>query len=197
MVEYELPTSVILNNTAHTIRNNGDFRMVLDCFKLLQDEELDDNERRLACLVVFYDELDGLDSIYKLGNIEEATKQMFSFFNCNQESVGIKTPGKVVDWSRDALMIISAVNKVAGKEIRAEKYVHWWTFMSYYMAIGESSLATVINIRLKLLKGKKLEKFEREYVDENPDLFTRHDSYTQDEQDFLSEIQANFHNGGP
>lgn len=171
--------------------------MVLDCFRLLQDVELDENERILACLVVFYDELDGIESIGQLGDIEEAVKQMFSFFNCNQDSIGIRAEGKVIDWDRDAMMLISAINSVAGKEIRAEKYVHWWTFMGYYMAIGDSALATVINIRRKIIKNKKLEKFEQEYVNENPELFKRHETYTAEEQDFLDEIQANWHKGGP
>ena len=196
MIEYELPTSVILNNTAHAIRKDGDFRMVLDCFKLLQDVELDENERILACLVVFYDELDGVESVHQLGDIEEAVKQMFSFFNCNQSAVGIKAEGKVIDWDKDAMMVISAVNKVAGKEIRAEKYVHWWTFMSYYMAIGDSPLATIVNIRRKRIQGKKLEKYEQDYVKENPELFRIEQTYTQEEQDFLDEIQANWHKGG-
>ena len=196
MIEYELPTSVMLNNTAHAIRRNGDFRMVLDCFKLLQDVELSEYERILACLVVFYEELDGIESIYQLGDLEEATKQMFSFFNCNQESVGIKTQGKVVDWAQDSMMIISAINNVAGKEIRAEEYVHWWTFVGYYMAVGECALTMVINIRLKLQKGKKLEKYEREYVDDNPELFMRKDEFTPDEEDFFEEIRANWHKGG-
>ena len=197
MLEYELPTSVILNDTAHAIRKDGDFRMVLDCFRLLQDTELEDNERILACLVTFYDELDGLDSVYQLGNIEEAVKQMFSFFNCGQEeSVGVKAEGKVIDWDKDALMIISAINHVAGKEIRAEKYLHWWTFMSYYMGIGECSLSTVVNIRRKILKGKKLEKFEQDYVNENPELFKRNDNLTKEEQDYMNEILANWNTGG-
>lgn len=170
--------------------------MVLDCFRLLQDTELDDNERILACLVVFYEELDGVESVYQLGDIEEATKQMFSFFNCNQESVGAVAEGKVIDWDKDALMIISAINKVAGKEVRAEKYMHWWTFVAYYMAIGESALSNVVNIRRKIIKGKKLEKFEQEYVTENPDLFKRTDNYTKDEQDYLDDIMANWNTGG-
>ena len=197
MFEYELPTSVILNSTAHPIRKDGDFRMVLDCFRVLQDVELDNTERILACLVIFYDELDGIESINQLGDIEEAVKQMFSFFNCNQSAVGIKAEGKVIDWSNDALMIISAINSVAGKEVRAEKYVHWWTFMSYYMAIGDSTLSTVVNIRRKILRDKKLEKYEREYVNENPELFKKPETYTAEEQDFLDEIQANWHKGGP
>ena len=159
MFEYELPASVILNNTAHAIRKDGDFRMVLDCFRLLQDTELEEDERILACLVVFYDELSDIDDIQQLGDIEEAVKQMFSFFNCGQEETpGLKTETKIIDWDKDALMIISAINNVAGKEIRAEKYLHWWTFMGYYMAIGECTLATVVNIRRKIIKGKKLEK---------------------------------------
>ena len=170
--------------------------MVLDCFRILQDEELDETERILACLVVFYDDLDGIESVYQLGDIEEAVKQMFSFFNCNQEDTGIKAEGKVIDWDKDALMIISAINKVAGKEIRAEKYLHWWTFMSYYMGIGESALATVINIRRKLITNKKLEKYEQEYVRDNPNLFRRRENYTKEEREFIESIRANWNTGG-
>lgn len=197
MFEYELPTSVILNDTAHAIRRDGDFRMVLDCYRLLQDNELDENERILACLVVFYDELNDVEDIQRLGDIEEAVKQMFSFFNCGQEEApGIRAEGKVIDWDKDSLMIISAINNVAGKEIRKEKYLHWWTFMSYYMAIGECPLATVVNIRRKIIKGKKLEKYEQEYVNSNPELFKRNDNFTKEEQEFLDEVLANWNTGG-
>ena len=197
MFEYELPTSVILNNTAHAIRRDGDFRMVLDCFRLLQDTELDEDERILACLVVFYDELNGIEDLQRLGDIEEAVKQMFSFFDCGQEETpGLKTNVKVIDWDKDALMIISAINNVAGKEIRAEKYLHWWTFMAYYMAIGECSLSTVVNIRQKIIKGKKLEKYEQEYVNNNPELFKRSDNFTKEEQEFLDDVLANWNTGG-
>lgn len=170
--------------------------MVLDCFRLLQDTELEENERILACLTVFYDELDGVESVYQLGDIEEATKQMFSFFNCGQDNVGAKAEGKVIDWDKDALMIISAINKVAGKEIRAEKYLHWWTFMAYYMAIGDSALSNVVNIRRKIIKHKKLEKFEQEYVNENPELFKIESTYTKEEQDYIDEILENWNAGG-
>lgn len=196
MFEYELPTSVILNSTAHTIRKDGDFRMVLDCFRVLQDAELEENERILACLVIFYEELDGIESIRQLGDIEEAVKQMFSFFNCGSEVNGVRAETKVIDWYNDSLMIISAINNVAGKEIRAEKYVHWWTFMGYYTAIGECPLAQVVNIRRKLFKGKKLEKYEQEYVNDNPDLFKKQDKLSKSEQDFMDDIMAHWNTGG-
>lgn len=196
MLEYELPTSVILNDTVFAIRRDGDFRMVLDCFRILQDEELEANERIFACLMTFYADISSLEEIGKLGDLEEAVKQMFLFFNCNQENAGLKAEGKVVDWNKDALMIVSAINNVAGKEVRAEKYLHWWTFIGYYMAIGESSLATVVNIRRKMLKHKKLEKYEQEYVNDNPELFKRNDHLTKEEKDFMDEIRAQWNNGG-
>ena len=39
------------------------------------------------------------------------------------------------------------------------------------MAIGESTLSTVVSIRNKICKHKKLEKWEREFRRENPDYF--------------------------
>ena len=68
-------------------------------------------------------------------------------------------------------MIASAVNKVAGIEVRATSYIHWWTFMGYYLAIGESPLATIVSIRSKIMEGKKLEKYESKFKNDNPQYF--------------------------
>ena len=49
--------------------------------------------------------------------------------------------------------------------------------MGYYSAIGDSLLAQVVNIRSKILKHKKLEKYEQEFKRENPQYFNwRHKS---------------------
>ena len=78
---------------------------------------------------------------------------------------------KTIDWEKDSQLISSAINKVAGQEIRAVPYIHWWTFMGYFSAIGESPLSTVLSIRNKLVKGKKLEKWEREFRMSSPQYF--------------------------
>ena len=69
-------------------------------------------------------------------------------------------------------MICSAINNVANKEIRFEPYIHWWTFMGYYMAIGECPLSTIVGIRSKIMHGKKLEKYEKEMMTNNPEYFS-------------------------
>ena len=97
---------------------------------------------------------------------------MFDFFNCGRsQSIGKKMNHKLIDWEQDSQIICSAINKVANKEVRAEPYIHWWTFMGYYSAVGESLLSTIVSIRDKIVRGKKLEKHERIFRQENPEYF--------------------------
>ena len=171
---YELPTTVLLNGTIYTIRNKGDYRMVLDCFQVLNDIELSDSERTLACLIIFYEDFNDIESVLSLDGetIKSLIDNAFLFFNCGQEHSQGETNYKTIDWETDSQLISSAVNKVAGKEIRAEAYLHWWTFMGYFNAVGESALSTVVGIRSKIAKGKKLEKYETEFRRDNPQYFT-------------------------
>lgn len=167
---YELPTEIMIDERPYHIRANGDYRMVLDVFSILDDSELNNQERIISALIVFYDGMEDIDDVLKISDLESATKQMFEFFNGGRGEEG-KASRKLIDWEHDANIISAAVNKVSGKEIRSEPYIHWWTFMSYYMSVGECILSTVVSIREKILKGKNLEKWEREYRIENPQYF--------------------------
>lgn len=185
---YDLPTIISVGDKDYAITNNGDFRMVLDCFSALGDIELGEDYRVLASLIIFYDDFDEIDDIPM--EDEELVRQlifeMYNFFSCGQqESTGTYSP-KLIDWEQDSQIIMSAVNNVAQKEIRLEPYVHWWTFVGYYMAVGQSVLSTVVSIRDKILRGKKLEKWEQEFRRENPHYFNWN-SKTLEEQE-LDEI---------
>ena len=155
---YELPTSIEINEKVYAIRNQGDFRMVLDCFQVLNDVELSEKERILACLIIFYEDFNEIERILSLDGEETQSliDKAFLFFNCGQDHAPGETNFKTIDWEQDAQLISSAVNNVAGKEIRAEQYIHWWTFMGYFNAVGESALSTVVGIRNKIVKGTYL-----------------------------------------
>lgn len=170
---YELPTTVSINEEIYTIRNKGDYRMVLDCFQVLNDTELSETERVIACIIIFYEDFDDVDKVVSIGEekIRSLIDGAFLFFNCGNDNSAAEVNYKTIDWKSDAQLISSAVNKVAGKEIRAEQYLHWWTFMGYFNAIGESALATVVGIRTKIAKGEKLEKYENKFKSENPQYF--------------------------
>ena len=172
---YELPTSVVVNGKQFNIRRKGDYRVVLDCFNALNDAELSEDERVLASLLIFYNEFDELEDL----PTDEETfvgllEQMFWFMNVgsNDEAPGIQSDYTVIDWKHDEQMVTSAINRVAGQEIRLVEYMHWWTFMGHFMAVGESVLATVVGIRSKIAKHEKLEKWEQKFKRDNPSYFT-------------------------
>lgn len=195
---FDLPTSIFIEGVEYPIRNRGDFRMVLDCFEALSDSELDTDYRIMTGLIIFYDGMRDEDDVLTTfgNNIEQAVKKMYDFFNCNQpKAPGAVMKHKLVDWKQDAQLIAGAVNSVAGKEIRAEAYLHWWTFMGYYLNIGDSAFATIVSIRHKIKSGKKLENHEKEFKRDNPQYFVWDSQATEDNQmeDYLRSL---WNNGG-
>ena len=170
---YELPNSITIEDRQYQIRNNGDYRVILDCFSALSDIEMSEDEQVLASLLIFYNEFNDIDDVPRDKEIlQPLIEEMYKFFNCGQnEAVGASTGQKLIDWEDDSLMITAAINNVAHTEIRSLPYLHWWTFMGYYMSVGESVLSTVVGIRNKLTKGKELEKWEKEFKRDNPQYF--------------------------
>lgn len=173
---YEIPTSVIIDGKEFRIRNNGDYRVILDCFIALDDVELTANERLLSALIIFYEDFTSIVDIYELDDPTEFVSKMYAFFNCNKtEAEGIQSNHKIVDWQKDEQLICSAINAITNIEIRSIEYMHWWTFLGYYSAIGECTFSTIIRIRDKSARGKKLEKYEREFKRDNPQYFIYND----------------------
>ena len=111
------------------------------------------------------------------------------FITCGQQDD--KLAPKLIDWEQDAQPIIADVNKVAGTEIRALPFLHWWTFMAWFNAIGEGQLSMLVTIRDKLRRGKKLEKHEQEYYRQNRsrvDLKRRYSADEEAEFDHLKQL---------
>lgn len=180
---FEIPVSLEIGEEQLSIRNKGDYRMVLDCFAALNDVELEKEERVYCSLIIFYEDFNSLEDLMAYPNLNEAVKQMYWFFNCGDNTgVGANKHRKLIDWEGDSQLIASAVNKVASTEIRMLPYLHWWTFMGYYLAIGESPLATIVGIRSKIMEGKKLEKHEKKFKNDNPQYFIWDNKSVEDKE---------------
>ena len=196
---FELPINITTSSgDVYGITNKGDYRMVLDCFNALNDTELSEDERVLASLLIFYNDID-LEDIDALGQdtYVELVKAMFNFMRCEEEDDGKQSNFKLIDWNKDANIIAAGINNVAKIEIRAVEYMHWYTFMGYYMSVGESVLSTVVGIRHKIATGKKLEKYEKEFKNDNPNYFNI-DSRTVEQKeadDFVRSIWNNQKDG--
>lgn len=192
---YELPTTVDIDGNVFHIRRKGDFRVILDCFAALQDDELDKEYKILTAIIIFYEEFDSLEDTNKYGEfLEKLTLEMFKFINCGQDNQrGAESEISLINWEDDSQIICAAVNNVAKQEVRILEYLHWWTFLGYYMSVGQSVLSTVVSIRDKVYRGKKLDKWEQDFKKENPQFFVRKQPTI--EREFEKELR-NLWNGG-
>ena len=192
---YELPTTVDIDGNVFHIRRKGDFRVILDCFAALQDDELDKEYKILTAIIIFYEEFDSLEDTNKYGEfLEKLTLEMFKFINCGQDNQrGAESEISLINWEDDSQIICAAVNNVAKQEVRILEYLHWWTFLGYYMSVGQSVLSTVVSIRDKVYRGKKLDKWEKDFKKENPQFFVRKQPTI--EREFEEELR-NLWNGG-
>lgn len=192
MLGYELPVNIEIDGIYYPITNKADYRMILDCFSVLSDDEIPEQYRVIDCLKIFYEDINSDNDVVEVfgDKSEKAVKEMYRFFNCYQEEIGNKVNHKLIDWEQDAQLVCAAINQVAQTEIRSEPYLHWFTFMGYYISIGESVLATVVSIRDKKHKGKKLEKHEKEFVKNNPQYFIERqtDKEKQEADDLFNSV---------
>lgn len=193
---YRLPTKVTVNGLEFNIRERGDFRMVLDCFKALQDVELSEDYRVLASLLIFYNELNDIENLRENEScLNELVKEMYRFINGGEEnSPGAERDVSLVDWEQDSQLVCAAINNVANQEIRAVEYLHWWTFLGYYMSVGQSVLSTVVSIRDKIAHHKKLEDWEKKFKNDNPKYFVWRQ--TAKEQDLNNLVRDIWNKGG-
>ena len=175
MTAYDLPTSLNIGGVGYTIRWN--WRAILDILMAYNDPELDQQGQALVLLQIFYPEF------YKIPDehLEEAIRKACEFIDCGQRDDNKPKP-KMIDWEQDASIIIPEINKVAGREIRLDPNIHWWTFMGWFMGIGDGLLASVLHIRQKKAKGQKLEKWEQEFYTANKAACDIQRRYTAEEQ---------------
>lgn len=178
---YKLPTEIEVNEIYYPIRKRGDYRMVLGVFSVLEDYSITQSERIISALIMFYKDFSTFDDVIACDNLEDLVNGMYNFFNADRPE-GKSVNRKLIDWNKDSSLISSAINSVSGKEIRKEKYIHWWTFVSWYMSVGESTLSTVTSIRDKILRGTKLEKWDRDFKRDNPQYFIWNHTTVEDKE---------------
>lgn len=164
MNAWELPTSLEIGGVGFSIRS--DFRAILKILSCLSDPQYEPDEKQLIFLIIFYPNYKKIPSeCYK-----EALEKAVDFIDMGMGEETKKRP-TTMDWAKDSALIIPAVNRVLGQEVRALDYMHWWTFLGAYMEIGgECLFSNVLNIRQKRAKGQKLEKYELDFYRENKSI---------------------------
>ena len=183
---WEFPTSLNVGGVDYEIRT--DYRAVLDLFAALSDPDLTDLDEQMTSYMqsqvimqIMFPDCDNIPHEHW----QEALNKVSEFIDMGITEDSKKP--KTMDWEQDAPILIPAINRVLNCEIRAQKYIHWWTFLGAYMEIGESLFSNVIHIRQKKATGKKLEKWEQDFYKENKSLidFKQKDRRSSEEKEEL------------
>lgn len=179
---WSLPYSLSVNGVNYEIRE--DFRAILDILSAFADEELSDPEKTQAMLEILY-----WPVIPPPQDLTEAAEKALWFIDCGVVHEDTPLP-RVIDWEQDAGIIFPAVNRIAGFETRGFQIIHWWTFYGWFMEIGDGLFSQVLSIRQKLSKGKRLEKWEQEFLQNNKKLceLEKSTDKSKEEFDYFAEL---------
>lgn len=180
-----LPTALEVGGLNYKI--NPDFRNILTIFEAFGDTSLTDREKAYICFKRLY-----TDKV-SIRHIEEAVRKAYWF--CDGGDMPKSKPDEIrtIDWKHDEQIIFPAVSKTIGvADVRELLYLHWWSFLGCFGEIGEGLFSTVLSIRRKKSKGKKLEKYEQDFFKQNKELVVLRTSEEQaavdETEEFLKTI---------
>lgn len=165
---HDLPTELEINGRYEPIR--WEYTAVLDIIATMNDPDLDDSEKTFGSLWILYENF----AKFREEDYAPAFDALLEFMN-NGVSEQASSSVKTVDFEQDYPLLIPAINRVAGREIRKAGNetggdgIHWWTFLGWFMEIGDCTYSTVLTIRSKQKKGKKLDQWEQEFFEANRD----------------------------
>lgn len=178
---WSLPISVEIDRTEYAIRNKCDYRVILDVISALNDEEIDMQHRLECALFIFYEDLTGLK------DFQAAVIEMMKIINLGNEVKEEEQKPRFMEWEHDFAQLAPPISRVLGYSVRdTNHYTHWYDFIGAYMEIGECAFATIISIRNKRLKCKKLEKWEQDFYTENRKMIDLPLNLTEDEREWLN-----------
>lgn len=184
MSAWDLPTALNIHGTEYRIRS--DFRAVLDVLTAMNDPDLflpDADEweqqavRMSTMTTIIYPDYE----LIPRNHYMEACNKAIQFIDMGMKEDNKRPLPRLMDWEQDGQIIIPAINRVIGKEVRALEYMHWWTFLGAYMEIGDCLFSQIVSVRGKKAKHKKLETWEKEFIRENQELVELKKKYTEQE----------------
>lgn len=179
-----LPTTLDIDGSEYEIRS--DYRAILDILCALSDVELNQQEKGVAALEIFYPKAETIPP----ESYQKAIEQCFWFINCGDEQREDRPSPKLVDWSQDFKYIVAPINRVSGQEVRAVEYMHWWTFVAAYYEIGDCTFAQIVKIRERKANGKSLDKSDAEWYRKNRQMVDFKTNYTEQDNTLLTKWGA-------
>jgi hypothetical protein len=166
MDRFKLPNSTEINGKA--VPFDADYRNALKIFEIFNDPDLLEVEKIGLALENFY------TSEEYMADVDTAISEMMFFLRggTDEEPQHNVSSAPLYDWEKDFDIICAPINRVMSVDVRGLEFLHWWTFLSAFMEIGECTFNTYVSIRDKLNRGKKLESWEERIYKEHRNKIT-------------------------
>lgn len=175
---WTLPRCAVLDGQEYEIRT--DYRDILEVLRWLSggaDPQLKPEERWYIAMRLFYPGFAAMPA----DAWGAATAFLQEFLLAGRPEPQPGTP-QLMDWQQDAPLIAAGIGRAAGQDVRTLPYLHWWSFLALFDAIGEGSFATVVAIRDKLRRGRRLENWELDFYRTHRTMVELRPAATAEEQ---------------
>ena len=187
-----LPTTVDIEGIEYEI--NSDFRTSILFELLMQDVEIEDEEKIIQALQLYYKKCPK--------NIDEAINKMLWFYSCDKENTlkaDSKTGSsseKIYDFDYDDEYIYSAFLDQYGIDLNEIEYLHWWKFKAMFKALKEDNEIVKIMGYRSIDLSKVEDKKQKEFYKKMKKTYEIPIAISKDEKEKIDKINEILRNGG-
>jgi hypothetical protein len=187
-----LPTRVEIEGIEYEI--NSDFRTSMLFELLMMDDEIDDKNKIIQSLELFYPVLPS--------NIDLAIEKMLWFYRCGKEIIVKKGTGKgkistnIYDFDYDDDYIYAAFLDQYGVDLQDIDYLHWWKFKAMFKSLKEDNEIVKIMSYRTMDLSKIKDKEQKAYYKKMKELYKIPIKISKNEQQKISDIEEILLNDG-
>ena len=180
-----LPITIEINGMKYDI--NSDFRTSILFELLMQDSELEDNDKIIQALKLFYPVIPG--------EIDKAIEHMLWFYRCGKDIVLSSSSGKgksvtsVYSFDYDDDYIYAAFLDQYKVDLQDIEYLHWWKFKAMFKALKEDNEMVKIMGYRSMDLSKIKDKEEKAHYKKMKELFKIPVKVSRNEQQKISDIE--------
>ena len=180
ILKSRLPTSVLINGVEYPIRSN--FRTMIRLEELLQDPDVDEQDRVWLALRLFYPEIPE--------DTDKAVDQLLWFYRCDkQENLyqkkarkrKVKRTDRIYDFQYDDDYIYAAFMSQYHLDLHEVEYLHWWKFRAMFNSLNDDTQFVKI-MEYRAVELDKVPKEKRAFYKRMKQLYALPLSQSEEER---------------
>lgn len=188
----EFPVSVYIAGEEYKI--NSDFRAGLKFELLMQDVNIDDEEKLIKALELYYEKCPS----YK--NMDEAIEKMLWFYLCGNEIKNTSNHNsrgeEIYSFEHDCDYIYAAFMSQYKIDLYSIDYLHWWKYKALFKGLTEDNEIVKIMGYRSMDLSKIKDKEQKEHYKKLKKMYALPVKVSETEKEKFKEINSILSSGG-